>query len=57
MQIIFDHDDVTVRDVPPTPVVIIERVAGTGDARRHLHAVHGLAQSEWFVAADKPYFH
>jgi len=24
MQIIFDHDDVTVRDVPPTPVAIME---------------------------------
>jgi len=24
MQIIFDHDDVTIRDVPPTPVAIME---------------------------------
>ena len=24
MQIIFDHDDVTIRDVPPTPVAILE---------------------------------
>lgn len=24
MQIIFDHDDVTIRDVPPTPVAMLE---------------------------------
>ena len=51
MQIIFEYDDVTIRDVPPTSVAIMEH-RETGDARQH-HSAQGLAQGGRLVARDK----
>jgi AraC family transcriptional regulator len=57
MQIIFDHDDVTIRHVPPTPVAFMEHRGDRAMLGEHLPPVQGLAQGGRLVAGDKPYFH
>ena len=49
----FTTDDVTIRDVPPTPVAIMEHRGDPGDDWRHHPAVHRVAQGCWPAPQEK----
>ena len=57
MQITYTRDDVTIREVPPTPVAIMEHRGDRATLARHHPAVHRLAQGRRLVARDKPDLH
>jgi AraC family transcriptional regulator len=53
MQKTFTTDDVMIRDVPPTPVAIMEHRGNPATDRRHRPAVHRVAQGRRPAPQDK----
>jgi len=56
MQKTFTTDDVTIRDVPPTPVAIMEHRGDPATIGRHHPAVHRVAQGRRPAPKTSPTF-